>query len=146
MVVYKQVRRSLWVVEFVEVFEGGVFDVVEDGGTEPLRFDCEGQEAKDGEAKTGVFLVLCFLLYGVVDLEDHALFIVVWDYLLCLFVQLQPCFLLDGQSDLQVILCHFDINIFVFDQLMNKDFEAILLFLFGFFNCFVVDLNEFTDG
>lgn len=117
-------------VEFVEIFEGGVFDVVEDVGVEPLGLDCEGQEAEDGEAQPDVFLVFCFLFYGLVDLEDHALFVVAWDYLVCLFVQFQAGVLLDGQSDLQVILCHFDIDILVFDQLVNKYFETVLFLLF----------------
>lgn len=29
-------------VKFVEILEGGVFDVVEDVGVEPLGFDSEG--------------------------------------------------------------------------------------------------------
>lgn len=29
-------------VEFVEILEGGVFDVVEEVGVEPLGLDCEG--------------------------------------------------------------------------------------------------------
>lgn len=53
---------------------------------------------------------------------------------------------MDGEPNLQVVLSHFDVDILVLDKLMNKYLKAVLLFLFRFLYCFVVDLNELSDG